>query len=64
MSEKEELTDEGAPLCSECSSLMIQENGDWICPKCEGEIDYFGDREEINGRKGYPKEGKRGQYQA
>jgi len=38
--------DEGLQICEKCGSKMIEEEGDLVCPKCDGEIDFFGDGEE------------------
>lgn len=40
---KDEKNDEGLALCPECGSQMIEEDGELMCPKCDGEIDFFGD---------------------
>lgn len=39
----ENLEEEGVPLCPECGSRMVTEDGELVCPKCDGEIDFFGD---------------------
>lgn len=39
----EDGQEEGVPLCPECGSQMIEENGEIICSKCDSEIDFFGD---------------------
>jgi len=40
---KDEDKNEGLALCPECGSQMIEEDGELMCPKCDGEIDFFGD---------------------
>ena len=35
-------------LCEVCGSVMIQEDGKLICPRCDAEIDYFGEDEDDN----------------
>lgn len=40
---KENLEEEGVPLCPECGSQLVDEDGEMVCPKCDGEIDFFGD---------------------
>lgn len=37
---------EGAPLCEKCGEPMTKEEGSWICPHCQGEIDFMGDDDE------------------
>ncbi len=41
-----EETSEGVQLCTHCESQMVIEEGKTICPNCDGEIDFFGDKEE------------------
>lgn len=33
-------------LCPKCGSVLVDEEGKLICPHCDAEIDYFGDKEE------------------
>lgn len=42
---KEEDIDisEGDPVCEKCGNSMIEEDGELVCPHCQGEIDFFGD---------------------
>lgn len=40
---EEEKLEEGTPLCPECGSQMVEEDGELICPNCDKEIDFFGD---------------------
>lgn len=42
MKEETENTEEPR-LCEKCGSVMVEEEGKWICPKCDGEIDFFGE---------------------
>lgn len=42
----EEGDNEGAPVCERCGNAKIQEEGLWVCPHCQGEIDFFGEDEE------------------
>mgnify|MGYP003428422242 CR=1 FL=1 len=32
-------------LCPKCGAIMIIEDGQLVCPNCDGKIDYFGDEE-------------------
>jgi rubrerythrin len=43
---QEEAIEEGTPICEECGNAMIQEDGEWVCPNCDGQIDYMGDDED------------------
>ena len=36
---------EEKPLCSKCGTVLEEEHGKLICPKCDLEIDYFGEKE-------------------
>ena len=36
---------EPTDICSKCGSKMIFEDGELVCPHCDGEIDYFGDED-------------------
>ncbi len=33
-------------LCPKCGSKMVYEDGELVCPHCDGEIDYFGEDED------------------
>lgn len=46
LSRAESRETEGAPVCEKCGSILIEENGEMVCPECEGEIDFFGDDKE------------------
>lgn len=37
---------EGSELCEKCGSELVEEDGVKVCPKCDGEIDFFGDDDE------------------
>ncbi len=37
---------EPTDICVKCGSKMILEDGEYVCPHCDGDIDYFGDEEE------------------
>lgn len=43
MSDKEIIEDQ--KVCEKCGSVLVEEEGKMICPKCEGEIDFFGEEE-------------------
>jgi len=36
------------PLCEECGSVKVLEDGKYICPNCDAQIDYFGEDDEDN----------------
>lgn len=45
--EKPEIeAEEGNPVCEKCGNAKMMENGEWVCPHCDGEIDFFGDEED------------------
>ncbi len=33
-------------LCEKCGNKMEEENEEMICPKCDTEIDFFGEEEQ------------------
>ncbi|MFA5152015.1 MAG: hypothetical protein WC554_05595 [Clostridia bacterium] len=37
---------EGVPVCEKCGNVMIKEDQEWVCPHCQGEIDFLGDDDE------------------
>lgn len=37
---------EGQEVCEKCGSILVEEDGEKICPDCEGEIDFFGEEED------------------
>jgi len=45
--QKAENTEE-TPVCEKCGNAMIQEDNEWMCPHCQGEIDFFGDDEKLD----------------
>jgi len=38
--------EEGTPICKNCGNAMIFEDGEWLCPHCQGEIDFMGGDDE------------------
>jgi uncharacterized Zn finger protein (UPF0148 family) len=48
MSKKENELDinEDAKVCEKCGSVLAEEDGEWVCPHCDAEIDFFGDDDE------------------
>lgn len=56
--EKKENIEEGAPICQKCGNVMIWEpisdtpglkddiRGEWLCPHCQGEINFLGEDDE------------------
>lgn len=44
----EEVEVEGQPVCERCGNAMLFEEGEWVCPHCQGEIDFLGDNIEEN----------------
>lgn len=34
-------------LCQKCGEVLLEENGKKYCPKCETEINFFGDDDEL-----------------
>lgn len=43
---KDQIEVEGTPICEECGNLKIQEGEEWVCPHCQGEIDFLGGDDE------------------
>lgn len=43
-----DLDEQPEQLCETCGSIMVIEDGELICPHCDGEIDYFGDVEDAD----------------
>jgi Zn finger protein HypA/HybF involved in hydrogenase expression len=37
----------GIPVCKKCGNAMLEEEGEWMCPHCQGEIDFLGDDDEF-----------------
>ncbi len=48
MKQEETETTEAVPVCEKCGNAMINETGEWKCPHCQGEIDFFGDDEKLD----------------
>lgn len=46
MREEDEDLNEPKNICPKCGSLMVQEDGKYVCPHCDGEIDFFGEDSE------------------
>lgn len=40
---EEEFEIEDFKVCEKCGSPLEEEDGVLFCPKCDGEIDFFGD---------------------
>lgn len=38
--------DDTVPLCEKCGSALDEEDGEWICPHCDAEIDFLGGEDE------------------
>lgn len=43
---KIEEEQEGTPICETCGNAMVMEDGEWLCPHCQGEIDFLGGEDE------------------
>ena len=56
---EDQKTDEGVSVCEKCGNAMIWEsfdgeissteegkNGEWVCPHCQGEIDFMGEEDD------------------
>lgn len=39
-------TEQTETICDVCGSIKVLENDEYICPHCDGEIDFFGDEDE------------------
>lgn len=46
MAEEEKNIEEGVPVCENCGNVMILEEGEWVCPHCQGEIDFLGEEDD------------------
>lgn len=44
-SKDENVEIEATPICEKCGNAMIEEDGEWCCPTCQGEIDFLGEDE-------------------
>ena len=40
---QDSIEGEEKPLCPKCGTVLEEEQGELICPKCDLEIDYFGE---------------------
>ncbi len=38
--------EQGTPVCDKCGNVMVYEEGEWMCPHCQGEIDFLGEDDE------------------
>jgi len=36
---------EEKPICSKCGNLLEEIDGELVCPKCDLEIDFFGEED-------------------
>ena len=43
-----DVTEEGDPVCTRCGNAMIKEEEEWLCPHCQGEINFFGGDEKLD----------------
>lgn len=41
-----DINEEADLVCKKCGNVTIKEEEEWVCPHCQGEIDFFGDNEE------------------
>ena len=50
MKKIEKLSDETepTPICEKCGNAMVFESDEWLCPHCQGEIDFFGEDEKLD----------------
>ena len=45
--EKEiDINEDAIPVCEKCGNAKVEENGKWVCPSCQGEIDFLGGEDE------------------
>jgi rubrerythrin len=44
--QNEEVESQPIPLCEKCGNAMTNEEDQWFCPHCQGEIDFLGDDDE------------------
>ncbi len=40
------IEEEGAPICETCGTAKIMEDEKWVCPHCQGEINFLGEEED------------------
>ena len=33
-------------ICDKCGSKLVFEDNEWVCPHCDGDIDFFGEDED------------------
>lgn len=46
MKKKKKISEEDSlPLCPKCGNAMIFEDGEWVCPHCQGEIKFLDEDE-------------------
>lgn len=43
---EDQKIDEGIPVCEKCGNAMVREDGEWLCPHCQGEIDFMGEEDD------------------
>jgi rubrerythrin len=41
-----EIDEDADIICDVCGSIKIWEDEEFICPHCDGQIDYFGDEDD------------------
>jgi len=44
--DQSEENEKEIPVCEKCGSVMIFEDNEWVCPHCDGDINFFGDDNE------------------
>lgn len=44
--EKANLENEESELCPKCGNMMVEEDGEMVCPDCDNQIDFFGEDNE------------------
>jgi Zn finger protein HypA/HybF involved in hydrogenase expression len=40
--QEESVEEQGTPICKKCGNAMVLEAEEWMCPHCQGEIDFLG----------------------
>lgn len=43
---EEDKEQTGVPVCEKCGNIMIKEESEWVCPHCQGEINFLGEEDE------------------
>lgn len=43
---EENIEGQGVPVCKKCGNAMVVEEGELMCPHCQGEIDFLGEENE------------------